>query len=216
MVVFQNIPDGIDTYQTIAQPSDGLYKEKGSRFLSFAYPVSNEDEIKSILTNVRKEHFSARHCCYAWSLGLDHVRYRVNDDGEPSGTAGKPIYGQIQSKRLTNILIVVVRYFGGTLLGVSGLIQAYRLAALDAIENAEIVSRTFDHIIDINFDYSAMNNLMLLIKEEQLEIITTHFDLQSVIRIKVRSAKLEEIKGKLTKIEGVAAPETMTDQSINF
>ncbi len=196
----------LDTYQTIAEPSEGLYKEKGSKFLSFAYPVSSEEEIKLILTGIRKEHFSARHCCYAWSLGIDHERYRVNDDGEPSGTAGKPIFGQIQSKKLTNLLIVVIRYFGGTLLGVSGLIQAYRQAAFDAIANAEIVNRTYEHELDIIFDYSAMNNLMLLIKEEQLEIINTQFDLQSMIRIKVRSAKLEEIKAKLAKIEGVVAP----------
>lgn len=201
-----------DTYQTISQPSNGLYKEKGSKFLSFAYPVTNEEEIKLILSTIRKEHFSARHCCYAWSLGIDHERYRVNDDGEPSGTAGKPIYGQIQSKRVTNLLVVVVRYFGGTLLGVSGLIQAYRYAALDALENAEIVTRTSEHIIDINFDYSAMNNLMLLIKEEQLEIMTTHFDLQSTIRVRIRSARLDEIKSKLTKIEGVETPDTMTYQ----
>jgi uncharacterized YigZ family protein len=195
-----------DTYQTIAQPSEGLYKEKGSKFLSFAYPVSNEEEIKLILTGIRKEHFSARHCCYAWSLGIDHERYRVNDDGEPSGTAGKPIFGQIQSQKLTNLLIVVVRYFGGTLLGVSGLIHAYRQAAFDAITNAEIVSRNYEHELEIFFDYSAMNSLMLLVKEEQLEIMTTQFDLQSMIRIKVRSAKLEEIKAKLAKIEGVVAP----------
>ena len=112
-----------DTFQTIAQPSEGLYKEKGSRFISFAFPVNNEEEIKLILAEIRKEHFSARHCCYAWSLGMDHERYRFNDDGEPSGTAGRPIFGQIQSGKLTNLLVVVVRYFGGTLLGVSGLIQ---------------------------------------------------------------------------------------------
>ena len=113
-----------DTYLSIDRPSEGLYKEKGSKFISFAFPVQNEETIKEILIGIKKEHFSARHCCYAWSLGIGQERYRVNDDGEPSGTAGRPIFGQIQSHQLTNILLVVVRYFGGTLLGVSGLIQA--------------------------------------------------------------------------------------------
>jgi len=191
-----------DTYQSIDHPSEGLYKEKGSKFISFAFPVQNEVTIKEILAGIRKEHFSARHCCYAWSLGIGQERYRVNDDGEPSGTAGRPIFGQIQSHQLTNILLVVVRYFGGTLLGVSGLIQAYKQAANDAISNAMIVTRTVEHILEILFDYAAMNNLMQLIKEEQLEIVTTHFDLQCTIQIKVRSTRLEEVESKIAKIEG--------------
>ena len=191
-----------DTYQSIDLPSEGLYKEKGSKFISFAFPVQNEVTIKEILAGIRKEHFSARHCCYAWSLGIGQERYRVNDDGEPSGTAGRPIFGQIQSHQLTNILLVVVRYFGGTLLGVSGLIQAYKQAASDAISNTMIVTRTVEHILEILFDYAAMNNLMQLIKEEQLEIVTTQFDLQCFIQIKVRSARLEEIESKIAKIEG--------------
>ena len=193
----------IDTYQTIGKPSEGLFKEKGSKFLSFAYPIDNEDEIKVILANIRKEHFSARHCCYAWSLGLQHERHRVNDDGEPSGTAGRPIFGQIQSFQLTNILIVVVRYFGGTLLGVSGLIHAYKQATLDAISKAEIVTKTVEHIIEIHFDYLAMNDLMSLIKDEHLEIAESKFDLQCLIKLKVRSSRLESIESKLEKIEGI-------------
>jgi uncharacterized YigZ family protein len=192
-----------DTYLTIAQPSEGLYKEKGSKFLSFAYPVKNEDEIKLILTAIRKEHFSARHCCFAWSLGIAQERFRVNDDGEPSGTAGRPIFGQIQSHQLTNILLVVVRYFGGTLLGVSGLIQAYKKAAVSAIAAAEIVTRTFGHILEVRFEYFAMNDLMSLIKDEQLEIVVTDFDLECLISLKIRSSKLEEIETKLAKIEGI-------------
>ena len=191
-----------DTYLSIDRPSEGLYKEKGSKFISFAFPVQNEETIKEILIGIKKEHFSARHCCYAWSLGIGQERYRVNDDGEPSGTAGSPIFGQIQSNQLTNILLVVVRYFGGTLLGVSGLIQAYKQAANDAITNAMIVTRLVEHILEIRFDYAAMNNLMQLIKEEQLEIITTQFDLQCHIQIRVRSAKLEEVESKIVKIEG--------------
>ena len=197
-----------DTYLTITQPSEGLFKEKGSKFLSFAFPVRTEEEIKNILASIRKEHYSARHCCFAWSLGQDHERYRVNDDGEPSGTAGRPIYGQIVSHNLTNILVVVVRYFGGTLLGVSGLIQAYKLAAADALDHAQIVTQTIEHILDIDFEYAAMNDLMLLIKEEQLEIVNSQFDLQCRITIKVRSSKLLEIESKIEKIEGILTRKT--------
>jgi uncharacterized YigZ family protein len=200
-----------DTYQTIVQPSEGLYKEKGSKFLSYAYPVKCEDEIKKIIEGIRKEHFSARHCCYAWSLGLQHERFRMNDDGEPSGTAGRPIYGQIQSNSLTNVLIVVVRYFGGTLLGVSGLIQAYKKAAMDAISCSEIVTKTVEHILEVHFDYLAMNNMMLLIKDEQLEVVTSQFDLRCLIRLKVRSAKLEEIIAKMEKIEGIITREIVQE-----
>jgi uncharacterized YigZ family protein len=200
-----------DSFQSIAQPSEGLFKEKGSKFLSFAYPVNNEEEIKFILANIRKEHFSARHCCYAWSLGIDHERFRVNDDGEPSGTAGRPIYGQIQSHRLTNILVVVVRYFGGTLLGMSRLIQAYKESALSAIGNAEIVTKVVEHIVEVHFEYGAMNEMMSLIKDEQLEIINTQFDVKCMIRLKVRSAKLEEIESKMAKIEGIISREVMED-----
>lgn len=200
-----------DNYLTIARPSEGLYKDKGSKFLSFAFPVRQEDEIKSLLASIRKEHFSARHCCFAWSLGAVEVRFRVNDDGEPSGTAGKPIYGQIQSLKLTNVLVVVVRYFGGTLLGVSGLIQAYKKAALDAINHAEIVIRTVEHLIEVHFEYIAMNALMQLIKEEQLEIVDSQFDLHSFIRIKVRSAKLELIKMKVNNIEGIIDQKILQD-----
>lgn len=199
----------LDTYQTIARPSEGLYKEKGSKFLSYAYPVKNEESIKVILASIRKEHFSARHCCYAWSLGLAHERFRVNDDGEPSGTAGRPIFGQIQSNKLTNILLVVVRYFGGTLLGVSGLIQAYKHAASEAIANAEIITQRIEHIFEVHFEYLAMNDLMLLIKEEQLEVVSSQFDLQCFIRLKVRSSKLEGIAAKLVKIEGIITTETI-------
>ena len=197
---FQMLPD---TYQTIAQPSEGLYKEKGSRFISFAYPVDNEEEIKTIISGIRKEHFSARHCCYAWSLGIDQVRHRINDDGEPSGTAGRPIFGQIQSGKLTNLLVVVVRYFGGTLLGVSGLIQAYKQAAGDAIGNAVVVTKTVEYTLEIAFDYLAMNSLMQLVKDHQLEIINSQFDLKCLLRLKVRAARLREIESKINGISGI-------------
>ena len=192
-----------DTFQTIAQPSEGLYKEKGSRFISFAFPVNNEEEIKLILAEIRKEHFSARHCCYAWSLGMDHERYRFNDDGEPSGTAGRPIFGQIQSGKLTNLLVVVVRYFGGTLLGVSGLIQAYKQAAGDALSNAVVFTKTVEHLLEIAFEYPAMNSLMQLIKEDQLEIVSSRLDLKCLIRLKVRAARLESVESRIKNITGI-------------
>ena len=146
-----------DTYKTIEKPSEGLFKDKGSKFISLAFPVNSEEEIKEIVQSIKKEHHSARHHCYAWRLGADQLHFRANDDGEPSSTAGKPILGQIQSFDLTNILIVVVRYFGGTLLGVSGLINAYRSAALDAINQAEIVEKLVEKWLLVDFDYGAMN-----------------------------------------------------------
>ena len=143
-----------DTYLTIKEPSEGLFKDKGSKFSSFAFPASSEEDVKKFLAELKKQHPSANHHCYAFRLGADKQAYRANDDGEPSNTAGKPILGQIQSKDLTNILIVVVRYFGGTLLGVSGLINAYKLAAAEAIQNATIIEKTVDDIYEIKFDNS--------------------------------------------------------------
>lgn len=200
-----------DSYQTITRPSEGMFKDKGSRFLSFAYPVKNEDEIKLILAKIRKEHFSARHCCFAWSLGIGNNSFRVNDDGEPSGTAGRPIYGQIQSHRLTNILLVVVRYFGGTLLGVSGLIQAYRKAADNAISNAQVVTKSVEHLMEVHFEFLATNDLMSLIKEEQLEIIDSRLDLECLIRFKIRLAKLEKIEAKIDGIDGIISRQIVQD-----
>ena len=142
-----------DTYYTISAPSEGLFKDRGSRFIALAYPVTTEKEIKEIQVSLRKKYHDARHHCYAYRLGYDKSVYRVNDDGEPSGTAGKPIFGQIQSKDLTNIFIVVIRYFGGTLLGVSGLINAYRSAAADAIEHAQIIQKTIMDLYEISFEY---------------------------------------------------------------
>jgi len=142
-----------DVFQTIEKESQGYFKDKGSKFYAFAYPVKNEDEIKEILARLRKEHHSARHHCYAWRLGTENVTSRANDDGEPSSTAGKPILGQLQSFNVTNILIVVVRYFGGTLLGVSGLINAYRSAAADALKNADIKQKIIEKEITLDFTY---------------------------------------------------------------
>jgi len=192
-----------DTYLTIAHPSEGVYKEKGSRFIAFAYPVLHEDEIKELLATIRKDHFSAKHCCYAWTLGVENARFRMNDDGEPQGTAGRPIYGQIQSFGLKNIMVVVVRYFGGTLLGVSGLIRAYKQATIEAIANAEIVTRIVELNVEIEFNYLSMNAIMHFIKEEHLEIIGSNFDMKCSVLIKVRMARLNEIISRIENKDGV-------------
>ena len=159
---------GEGQYWTIETISEGLYKEKGSKFFSYAYPVKTEEEIKEIVKELKKQYYDARHHCYAFMLGAEQLHFRANDDGEPSNSAGNPILGQIRSANLTNILIVVVRYFGGTKLGVPGLIHAYKTAAFEAIENARIVPRDITKIIDIAFDYLAMNDIMKVIKEYDL------------------------------------------------
>lgn len=192
-----------DLYKTIETPSEGQFKDKGSRFIAYAYPVFTEDEIKTHLQQLKKEHYSARHHCYAWRLGADMERFRANDDGEPSSSAGKPILGQIQSYGLTNILIVVVRYFGGTLLGVSGLINAYRAAAKDAIENARIIEKTVENILNIEFGYETMNEVMKVFKEEQLPQLENTFDLRCQITTSVRLSDSLRIQGILKKIEGL-------------
>ena len=192
-----------DTVRTIEKPSEGLHKDKGSRFISFAFPVNSEEEIREIVQSIRKDHHSARHHCYAWRLGAEKLLFRANDDGEPSSTAGKPILGQIQSFDLTNILIVVVRYFGGTLLGVSGLINAYRNAALDAITQAEIVEKMVEKCFLVEFDYSAMNEVMKIFKEEKLPQNEPQFDLRCKIRTQVRLSESNRIEEQLLKIDNV-------------
>ena len=192
-----------DTFKTIAKPSEGLFKDKGSKFMSFAFPVESEDEIRNIIQVLRKEHHSARHHCYAWRLGYDKSIFRANDDGEPSSTAGKPILGQIQSFDLTNILIVVVRYFGGTLLGVSGLINAYRNAASDAILQAEIVEKLVEKQLLVEFDYAVLNEVMKIFKEEKLVQNEPQFDLRCQIKTQIRLKNLDRIEEGLKKVEGL-------------
>jgi uncharacterized YigZ family protein len=192
-----------DTYRTIKSFSRGIYKEKGSKFVASAWPVKQEYEIKSILEETRKKHHEAKHHCYAYVLGQDMLTWRVNDDGEPSGTAGRPILGQIKSYGLTNLLIIVSRYFGGTLLGLSGLLNAYRKAAADALANAEII----DHIVlesyEISYPYSAMNDVMKIIKEENIEQSGHLFDLECKIIITCRSSVKEKIIKRFRRIEGL-------------
>jgi uncharacterized YigZ family protein len=193
-----------DTYKTIDQPAEGLFKDKGSKFIAYAYPVYSEDEIKEHIQRIKKEHFSARHHCYAWRLGADKLQFRANDDGEPSSTAGRPILGQIQSFDLTNILIVVVRYFGGTLLGVSGLINAYKTAAADVLHNATIVEKVVEQRLTIEFDYGAMNDVMKVFKDENLVQLNNQFDLRCRLQTLVRLGELNRIQEKFSKIEGVS------------
>lgn len=192
-----------DTYKTIKEASEGLYKEKGSKFIALAYPVACEEETKEHIAHLKKEYYNARHHCYAYMLGADKLEFRANDDGEPSSTAGKPILGQILSNDITNILIVVIRYFGGTKLGVSGLIQAYKAAAADAISNAEIIEKTINDIYDINFDYLAMNDVMKIIKDDQPEQLGQDFNLRCKITLSIRQSEVDKIIEKFLKIEGV-------------
>lgn len=200
-----------DTYKTIAQRSEGLYKEKGSKFIALAYPVSTEEEVKEVLAELRKQYHDARHHCYAYVIGFDGQSWRVNDDGEPSSTAGKPIHGQILSRDLTNVLVVVIRYFGGTKLGVSGLISAYKTAASKALDANEIVERTVNDIYSITFAYPATNEVMRLIKEEDLQVISQQFDTSCEVTVAVRQGKTSLVLDKIDKIDSAVAEYIRTD-----
>lgn len=192
-----------DVYKTIKEPAEGLYKEKGSRFIALAYPVENEDEIKTIVACLKEQYYDARHHCFAWRLGVAKTCFRANDDGEPSSTAGKPILGQIQSQDLTNILIVVVRYFGGTKLGVSGLINAYREAATDVLRNAVVIEKTVDERLRIRFSYLVMNDIMKIVKEEVPEILERHFELECEMLLSIRQKDMLVLRSRLAQIESV-------------
>jgi uncharacterized YigZ family protein len=190
-----------DQYKTIQQTAEGLFKDKGSRFIAYAHPVENEEEIKTIISSYKRNFHDARHHCFAWELGVSRQNYRSNDDGEPSGTAGKPILGQIHSFGLTNILVVVVRYFGGTKLGVSGLINAYKEAAHSALNQSVIIEKTIDDYFQINFKYFAMNDVMKIIKEGGLDVISQDFAIECSLIFKVRQRDSPMIEQKFNKIE---------------
>ena len=191
-----------DLYKTIQSSAKGQFRDKGSRFIAFAFPVNNEEEIKQRIEELKKEYHDARHHCFAWRLGADKERYRVNDDGEPSGSAGKPIFGQIQSLDLTEILVVVVRYFGGTLLGVGGLIQAYRSATASALENAMIIEKKVEEHLQLEFDYTAMNSVMKMIKDFALKFEDQQFDLDCSLTLRVWKRNVQAILDRVSKIEG--------------
>lgn len=190
-----------DTYKTINAPSEGIYKDKGSKFLAYAYPIKTEQDVKTLLHDLKAAHPKARHHCWAMRLSPDRSIYRIQDDGEPSGTAGRPILNTLLSAGLSNVLIVVVRYFGGTLLGVPGLINAYKSAATDAIRQAQIIEKTINDTYELRFDYLAMNEVMKLIKEEQLEIRTQHFDNSCTIQLEIRKSNLNQVLDKLEKLK---------------
>ena len=192
-----------DSYHTLAGPAEAIYKEKSSKFLAYAYPVESEEEIRTLLDALRKKYYDATHHCYAWRLGPHGETFRANDDGEPSGTAGKPILGQLLSNELVNCLIVVVRYFGGTKLGVSGLIGAYKESAAEASRAAEIVERTVDTVVEVEFSYLAMNAVMRVVKEEQPRVLTQQFDNLCRMTLAIRQSLAGGMIGKLEKIGGV-------------
>lgn len=192
----------IDLYKSIKAPSEGSFKARGSKFIAHAFPLQSETSIKSCLSDLRKQYHDARHHCYAWRLGPDLERYRINDDGEPSGSAGLPILGQIQSRDLTDILLVVVRYFGGTLLGVSGLIRAYRSAASDALDHADIIRLKVRKRFRVDFSYEQMNDVMRVIKEVQPEVEEQQFDLACSITLNVWVRMEQRLLEKLERIDG--------------
>ena len=192
-----------DSYKTIKTLSQGVFKDKGSKFISFAYPVTEQESVKPIIDDLKKKYHDASHHCYAYMIGYQHKNYRVNDDGEPSGTAGKPILGQINSAGLTNILIVVVRYFGGTLLGTAGLINAYKHAAADAINSATITKMFIKDYYQIKFPYESLSQVMKIIKEENCGIANQNFDVNCSIIIDFRILNGHRILEKLSRISGM-------------
>lgn len=194
-----------DSYRTLADASEATVRERGSRFLAFAWPVASEQEIRERLDALRKTYYDATHHCYAWRLGPEGGTQRSNDDGEPPGTAGKPILGQLLSHGITDVLVAVVRYFGGTKLGVPGLIAAYREAAATAIEAGETVEKTVDTMIDVHFSFVAMNAVMRIVKEEQPRIVEQRFDNLCTMRLAVRKSRAETLVGKLQQVEGAQA-----------
>lgn len=193
-----------DTFKTIEQKAEGLYKEKGSKFIAYAYPIAGEDEAKEIVQGLKKEFYDARHRCYAYRLGPKGESFRMNDDGEPSSTAGRPIYGQLLSYDVTNILVVVIRYFGGTKLGVSGLINAYQSATSDALQNASIVEKTVDVTFTAQFGYPMLNEVMKVIKDEQPTIEHQSFDNSCTVRMSIRKSQAEVLEAKLGNIDGLS------------
>lgn len=192
-----------DTYQTIGRLSTGLYKEKMSKFISFAIPVNTSDEVKEQLEKYQKTYHDARHLCWAYMLGHERADFRSNDNGEPSGTAGKPILGQINSFGLTNILIIVIRYFGGVKLGTSGLIVAYREAAMDAIKDNEIIECLVEEDIRINFEYPFLNEVMRIVKEEEVSVISQYFDLDCDMTLRIRQSAISRLIARLLKVESL-------------
>ena len=194
-----------DHYYTIEKAAEGTFRDKGSRFIGYAYPIDAEAEIKDILGDLRASHPKARHFCWAYRLGPDKNVYRLNDDGEPGGSAGRPILNTILSAGLTNIFVVVVRYFGGTLLGVPGLINAYKTATTEALNNSITVERTINDVYQLSFSYSSTNSVMKIIKEEHLKILDQRFDMESELRVEIPQGRASAILARLNDITGVVS-----------
>ncbi|WP_214070310.1 YigZ family protein [Mucilaginibacter sp. dw_454] len=192
-----------DTYKTIVSAAEGVFRDRGSKFLAFAYPIQSDSQIKEIVAKLKTEHPKANHHCWAMRLTVDRSVFKLNDDGEPSGTAGRPILNTLLSKDLTNILVVVVRYFGGTLLGVPGLINAYKVATEEALAAAQIIEKTVNDIYTISFDYLQMNDIMRLIKDADLQIIEQQFDNDCSIQVSIRKTQVNMVLAKLDKLTGV-------------
>ena len=190
-----------DTYKTIAAPAEGIYTEKRSKFIAIALPVRTVEEVKHYLETYQKKYYDARHVCYAYMLGPGRKDFRANDNGEPSGTAGKPILGQINSHELTDVLIIVVRYFGGIKLGTSGLIVAYRAAAAEALSNAQIEERTVDETLTVLFEYPFLNDVMRIVKEEQPDILEQSYDMDCRMALRIRRSMMDKLRARLEKVE---------------
>jgi len=192
-----------DTYKTIQKLSEGVYRDKGSKFIAYLYPLSSENDIKNIITALKAEHPKARHYCWAFRLSPDRTVFRLNDDGEPSGTAGRPILNTLLSNELTNVLAVVVRYFGGTLLGVPGLINAYKSATVEAVKNAKIIEKTVNSVFRIEFGHPQMNEVMKIVKDEDLKISNQKFDLNCSLLLEIRQSQVNKVLEKLEKVVGL-------------
>ena len=192
-----------DTYKMLSAPGEGIYKEKGSKFIATAFTVMSEDDVKKALAETKKQYYDARHHCYAFMIGPDKACFRSSDDGEPSGTAGKPILNQILSKDVTNVCVIVVRYFGGTKLGVSGLINAYKTAAREALDNAQVVEKTINEFYSLAFPYALMNDVMRIMKEEGLEQLNPHFETDCYLEFSTRKNDADRIVSKFKNIFGV-------------
>jgi len=192
-----------DSYKTIMSPAEGFFKDKGSKFISYAYPIRNENDAKIFLAELRELHPKAVHHCYAYRLGLDRMSYRMSDDGEPSGTAGRPILNTLYSRDITNILVVVVRYFGGTLLGVPGLIHAYKTATEIALDEAENITSYLFDIYELVFSYVQMNDVMRIVKEMDLPVTEQQFDMECRMVLEVRTTLVERFVSRCEKVEGL-------------
>ncbi len=192
-----------DTYLTITTAADGAFRDRGSKFLAYAYPITSDADIKDLVARLKTEHPKANHHCWAMRLGTDRSVFRINDDGEPSGTAGRPILNVLLSREITNVLVVVVRYFGGTLLGVPGLINAYKQAAIDALDKATVIEKAIQDMYTLQFAHEQMNDIMRVVKEYNLALINQQFETLCSLKVGIRKTKVNEVLGKLEKIQAL-------------